>query len=95
VGIGCAELSSNIRTFCRPGLTRKNSDLVLELGPLHEPIAEKSKHNVRYVDRLSYQDLLDHYKPQGINLDKIVPLDHVWPPDEDLADHITSERFSY
>lgn len=84
-------------------LTRKSKllsklgdqELVLELGPLHEPIAETGKHNVRYVDRMSHQELVEHYEPQGIPVSKIVPLDHVWPPGEDLVSHIPSERFNY
>ena len=84
-------------------LTRKSvllsklgdQELILELGPLHEPIAQAGKHNVRYADRMSHQELVEHYEPQGIPIGKIVPLDHVWPPGEDLISHIPIEKFSY
>jgi len=88
-------MNTTRREILLSGLTGKNSDLILELGPLHEPIAKKSNHNVHYVDRISHQELLDHYRPQGVDVENIVPLDHVWPPGQDLATHITTERFSY
>lgn len=76
-------------------LTGQDSELILELGPLHDPIATKAKHNVQYVDRISHKDLIEHYQPQGIPVENIVPLDHIWPPGEDLATHIPHTRFSY
>jgi len=76
-------------------LKDKDSELILELGPLHEPIAKQPEHNVRYVDRMTHKELVEHYTPQGIPVDKIVPLDHVWPPGENLSDHIPGNRFAY
>ena len=51
----------------------------LEIGPSHSPIVPKRDgYYVETVDWLSQDELREHYKNDGVNLDAIEPVDYVW-----------------
>ena len=51
----------------------------LEIGPSHSPIAAKRNgYCVESVDWLSEDELKEHYKNAGVNLEEIEPVDYIW-----------------
>lgn len=51
----------------------------LEIGPSHSPIAPKREgYCVETVDYLSADELKEHYKNDGVNLEAIEPVDYIW-----------------
>ncbi len=67
----------------------------VEIGPLANPLVPKEVGDVRYVDRASTEVIKEWYKRSDVDLDKIVPIDHVWG-DESLSEATGAvEQFDY
>lgn len=51
----------------------------LKIGPSHSPIvAKRHGYCVESVDWLSEDELKEHYKNAGVNLEEIEPVDYIW-----------------
>ncbi len=65
------------KTIYQRGVTK--SDLILEVGPSHNPLFPKKRGwNVEIIDRLDQEGLKEHYKNDGVDLDAIEYVDYVW-----------------
>jgi predicted SAM-dependent methyltransferase len=53
--------------------------LGLEIGPSYNPIApKKAGFNVRILDHATREELIEKYRPHGVNLNNIEEVDFVW-----------------
>lgn len=51
----------------------------LEIGPSHRPIAQKkNKFNVKIIDHLDKDGLIEKYKSHGVDINAIEEVDYVW-----------------
>lgn len=65
----------------------------LEIGPLDAPLITKKEGNVKYLDYLSYDELVKRHSARR-DADKIVPPDYVISSDQPLTS-LVKERFDY
>lgn len=81
------QIKTKIKTYILPHFFRNSKFLQgiskeqkgLEIGPSYSPIAPKRKgYCVETVDYLSADDLKEHYKNDGVNLEAIEPVDYIW-----------------
>ncbi len=55
------------------------TDLLLEVGPSHNPLfPKKDGWNVEIIDRLDQEGLKEFYKLHGVDLDAIEYVDYIW-----------------
>lgn len=65
------------KTIYQRGVNK--TDLILEVGPSHNPLFPKRKGwNVEIIDRLDQDGLKEHYKNDGVDLNDIEYVDYVW-----------------
>lgn len=66
----------------------------LEIGPSHRPIAaKKAGFNVKIIDHLSKEGLIEKYKNHNLDLEAIEYVDYVW--DGELLSEFIQERFDW
>lgn len=75
------------------GITKK--DHGLEIGPSFRPLAKKKDgYNVKIVDHLSTQALIEKYKQHGVDISQIEEVDFVFNG-ESLPKLVNYEKFDY
>jgi len=68
----------------------------LEIGPSFNPVAPKSEgYNVRILDHLSRENLIEKYRHQNSTIEKIEPVDYVWSGEDYAALIGTDKKFNW
>jgi SAM-dependent methyltransferase len=76
----------------------RREDLGLEIGAGFNPVVPKADGwNVETVDHLSREALVEKFRPHGVDVSKIEPVDHVWrgEPLDDLVGPHKCGRYRY
>jgi len=66
----------------------------VEVGPLARPLVRREQGQIFYIDRLSTDQLREHYKDQNIDIGAIVDVDYVWG-EKTLPQCVEGSHFDY